>query len=102
MDPVHVLVVERGADLSHWAVLSQRLRGAAMILVQQADEPTSAFRRRIARKLKRLKNGVRSLSVLLGAPPPDRLAAHGRSVLLRDLTTFARDGVRVYPRAVFA
>jgi hypothetical protein len=102
MDPIHVLVVERGADWSHWATLSQRLRGAAMILVQQANEPSFMFRRRIARKLKRLTQGVRSLSVLLGSPPSDPIGVRRRTSLLRELAAFAQNGLSVYSRPAFA
>jgi hypothetical protein len=102
MDPLHILVIEQGADWSQWGALSQRLRGAAMILIQQADEPTAMFRRRIERKLRRLKTRVRTLSVLLGAPPRDRITARIRSRLLRDLAGFAQGGLRIYSGAAAA
>lgn len=66
MDPMNVLVVERDADWSQWNSTSHVVGHAMLVLAQQDDETTPAFRTRIQERLSRLKQGLGSLVVLRG------------------------------------
>lgn len=66
MDPMNVLVVERDADWSQWSSTSHLVGHAMLVLVQQADETTAAFRARIQGRLARIKQGLGSLVLLRG------------------------------------
>ncbi|MET0390503.1 MAG: hypothetical protein ABW321_31315 [Polyangiales bacterium] len=63
---MNVLVVERDADWSQWSSTSHVVGHAMLVLVQQADETTSAFRARIQQRLARIKQSLGSLVVLRG------------------------------------
>ena len=67
MDPMNVLVVERDADWSQWNATSHLVGHAMLVLVQQADEPTAAFRMRVQERLARIKQGLGSLVLLRGS-----------------------------------
>jgi len=66
MDPIHVVVVERNADFPRWSSTSSLIGQALLVLVQQADESTSAFRARIQARLARLQQELASLVLLRG------------------------------------
>lgn len=66
MDPLNVVVVERDADWSQWSSTSHLLGRALLVLVQQADETTAAFRTRIQARLARVKQSLGSLVLLTG------------------------------------
>jgi hypothetical protein len=101
MEAMNLLVVERGADWSHWAAASQLLGQAAVILVQQADESGAAFRARIAERLQRIKTSAINAVVLLSGR---RKGKRGRSTagintarFLRELVASAKHGLRIFP-----
>lgn len=66
MDLMNVLVVERGADWSYWNATTHLVGHAMLVLVQQVDETTAAFRRRIRERLSSLRQGLGSLVLLRG------------------------------------
>lgn len=92
MEAMNLLVVERGADWSHWAAASQLLGQAAVILVQQTDESGAAFRQRIVERLQRVKTTALNAVVLLRGK---RNRATTR--FLRELTVAANKGLRIFP-----
>jgi hypothetical protein len=100
MEPVNLLVVERGADWAHWAAVSQLLGQAVFVLVQQGDESSAAFRERIAERLQRAKAKAINAVVLLRG---NRSHASKRSRLHRrlliELGRSAKNGLMIYPRA---
>ena len=63
---MNVLVVEREADWSQWNATSHLVGHAMLVLVQQADETTSAFRKRIQQRLSQITQGLGSLVLLRG------------------------------------
>ena len=99
MEAMNLLVVERGADWSHWAAASQLLGQAAVVLVQQADESGAAFRARIAARLQRIKSTAIDAVVLLrGRRRSGRPSAGiGTARFLRELVAGARQGLRIFP-----
>ena len=92
MDPMNVLVVERGADWRHWNATSHLVGHAMLVLVQQVDETTAAFRARIQQRLQRLTQGLGAL-VLLRGQRGSRLTAE---VLVRGLSARAPKDVRTF------
>lgn len=92
MEAMNLLVVERGADWSHWAAASQLLGQAAVILVQQADESGAAFRERIVARLQRIKATALNAVVLLRGKRNRRTTR-----FLRELTVAAKMGLRIFP-----
>jgi hypothetical protein len=92
MEAMNLLVVERGADWTHWAAASQLLGQAAVILVQQADESGVAFRERIIARLQRIKATAINAVVLLRGR---RNRATTR--FLRELMVGAKQGLRIFP-----
>jgi len=66
MDPINIVVVERDADWTQWDSASHLIGHALLVLVQQADESTAAFRARIQARLARLKQSLGSLVLLRG------------------------------------
>ena len=94
MEAMNLLVVERGADWTHWAAASQLLGQAAVILVQQADESGAAFRERIIARLQRIKTTAIDAVVLLRGR---RNRATTR--FLRELMVGAKHGLRIFPSA---
>src|SRR5262245_6242129 len=93
MDPMNLLVVERGADWAHWAATSHLVGHAMLVLAQQGDEPSSAFRRRIRSRLSRItKQGLNAVVVLRG-----RGGAARSDDLLREIQSRAPADFRVYP-----
>jgi len=102
MEPVNLLVVERGADWAQWAVVSQLLGQAVLVLVQQGDESSSAFRERIAERVQRFKAKALNAVVLLRGrrskgEPRKGMRYHRR--LLHELGVSAKNGLKIYPRA---
>jgi hypothetical protein len=96
MDPMNVLVVERGADWAHWSATSHIVGHAMLVLAQQADETLSAFRQRIRGKLSRLKKqGLQSVVLLRGSEGSER----SRDVLMRELLEESPADFRVFPAA---
>ena len=63
---MNVLVVERDADWSQWNATSHLVGHAMLVLVQQADESTAAFRARIQQRLARITQGLGALVLLRG------------------------------------
>lgn len=92
MEAMNLLVVERGADWSHWAAASQLLGQAAVILVQQTDESGAAFRQRIVERLQRVKTTAINAVVLLRGKR-NRTTTR----FLRELTVAANKGLRIFP-----
>jgi hypothetical protein len=92
MEAMNLLVVERGADWSHWAAASQLLGQAAVVLVQQADESGAAFRERILARLQRIKTTAIDAVVLLRGKR-NRTTTR----FLRELTVAAKQGLRIFP-----
>lgn len=96
MDPLNLLVVERGADWTHWARTSHLVGHAMLVLAQQGDEPTADFRRRIRTKLSRVKKqGLASVVLLRG----DAQLDSSSESLMSDLMMRAPADFRVYPAA---
>jgi hypothetical protein len=97
MEPMNLLVVERDADWSQWAVISRALSHTVLVLVQQTDETIRAFHERVTRRLQR--GVVRPLSkvVVLRNTKTVRAADPTHDQLLRELCAAAEHGVRVYP-----
>jgi hypothetical protein len=94
MDPMNVLVVERGADWRHWDSTSHLVGHAMLVLVQQVDETTAAFRARIQQRLARITQSLGAL-VLLRGRRGTGLTAEG---LVRGLSTRAPKDVRTFTR----
>jgi hypothetical protein len=94
MEAMNLLVVERGADWTHWAAASQLLGQAAVVLVQQADESGAAFRERIIARLQRIKATAIDAVVLLRGR---RNRATTR--FLRELMVGAKQSLRIFPSA---
>jgi hypothetical protein len=99
MEAMNLLVVERGADWSHWAAASALLGQAAVVLVQQADESGAAFRARIASRLQRIRSTAIDAVVLLrGRRRSGRPSAGiGTARFLRELLAGAKQGLRIFP-----
>jgi hypothetical protein len=100
MEPVNLLVIERGADWAQWAVVSQLLGQAVFVLVQQGDESSLAFRERIAARLRLAKAKAINAVVLLRGKRKHaarRSRLHRR--LLIELGRTATNGLTIYPRA---
>jgi hypothetical protein len=98
MEPVNLLVVERGADWKQWSAVTKLLGNAVFVLVQQGDESSAEFRKRIKDRLRRAKavafNGV----VLLRgkrASASHRARFHRR--LLVQLGRSAKNGLMIFP-----
>ena len=66
MDPINIVVVERDADWTLWESTTHLIGQALLVLVQQADETSAAFRARIQTRLARLKQRLGSLVLLRG------------------------------------
>ena len=92
MDPMNLLVVERGADWAHWGATSHLVGHAMLVLAQHGDEPSSHFRRRVRRRLSRIKQQPLNSVVLLrgGATPND-------DDILLELTRRAPNDIRIFP-----
>jgi hypothetical protein len=99
MDPMNLLVVERGADWAHWSSTSHLVGHAMLVLAQQGDEPHSAFRQRIRTKLSRLKKqGLQSVVLLRGSGESQRSGDR----LMRELLQGGPADFRVFPAAASA
>src|SRR3954470_21121948 len=99
MDPMNLLVVERGADWTHWSSTSHLVGHAMLVLAQQGDEPHSAFRQRIRSKLDRLKKqGLQSVVLLRGSGDSEP-SGDG---LMRELLRGGPADFRVFPAATAA
>ena len=96
MEAMNLLVVERGADWSHWAAASQSLGQAGVVLVQQTDESGAAFRERIIARLQRIKTTAINAVVLLRGRR-NRWSNLGSTRFLRELVVGAKNGLRIYP-----
>jgi hypothetical protein len=92
MDPMNVLVVERDADWSQWGSTSHVVGHAMLVLVQQTDETTGAFRKRIQERLSRIKQGLGSLVLMRGKRRTDLTT----DALVSGLSTRAPREVRTY------
>jgi hypothetical protein len=97
MDPVNLLVVERGADWTHWSATLHLVSHAMLVLAQQDDESSSAFRGRIRARLGRLNGPGLNAVVLLRAPQGSEL---NLDALLHELSSHKPRDVRAYPAAV--
>jgi hypothetical protein len=101
MEPVNLLVIERGADWAQWTAVSKLLGQAVLVLVQQGDESSAAFRERITERLQRVKARAINVVVLLRgkkAHASQRVSYHRR--LLQELGRSATNGLKIYPLAV--
>jgi len=67
MDPINVVVVERDADWTQWESTSHLIGHALLVLVQQADETSAAFRARILARLARIQAQLGSLVLMCGS-----------------------------------
>ena len=92
MDPMNVLVVERGADYRLWSAASHVIGHAMLVLVQQVDESTAAFRARVQARLSRISQGLGSLVLLRGRRGPGLTAES----LIRGLAQRAPKDVRTF------
>jgi hypothetical protein len=95
MEPVNLLVVERGADWKQWSAVSQLLGQAVFVLVQQGDESSTAFRERIKKRLQRAKAKAINGVVLLRGKKS--LATRFHRSLLVELGRSAKNGLLIYP-----
>jgi len=103
MEPVNLLVVERGADLAQWAVVSQLLGQAVFVLVQQADESSAAFRERIVARLRLAKaKAINAVVLLRGKRSHSSRRSRLHRRLLVELGRSAKKGLMIYPRAASA
>jgi hypothetical protein len=102
MEPMNLLVVERDADWSEWAIISRSLSTAVLMLVQQADETRSAFHERISRRLARGQARAIEKVVLLRNRKLQAVPDEAHEQLLVQLGATARQGLRVYPCALTA
>jgi hypothetical protein len=96
MEPVNLLVVERGADWTQWAAATQHLGQAGVVLVQQSDESGPAFRARISERIRSVKMHALNAVVLLRSPQR-RAAGVGNGRFLRELVASAKQGLRIFP-----
>ena len=90
MDPMNLLVVERGADWAHWAATSHLVGHSMLVLAQHGDERSADFRRRVRRRLSRIKQQRLNSVVLLRG---DGL----HNGILRELAKREPNDIRVYP-----
>ena len=94
MDPMNLLVVEQGADWTHWSSTSHLVGHAMLVLAQHGDEPAEDFRARIRNKLARIKKqGLKSVVLLRGRSR----SARASQALLRELERGGAHDFRVYP-----
>lgn len=97
MDPMNLLVVERGADWAHWSATSHIVGHAMLVLAQQGDEPHAAFQQRIRSKLSRYKKqGLKSVVLLRGS------SDERGDALTRELLRGGPVDFRVFPAATAA
>jgi hypothetical protein len=82
MQPMNVLVVERGADWNHWDATKHVVGPAMLVLAQQHDESAMAFRERIQARIRRLKKQPLNAFVVLRACRQSQLTAE---MLLQEL-----------------
>ena len=100
MEPVNLLVVERGADWAQWAAVSQLLGQAVFVLVQQGDESSAAFRERISQRLARAKaKAINAVVLLRGKRSHAARRSRFHRRLLIELGRSAKNGLMIYPRA---
>jgi hypothetical protein len=92
MDPMNVLVVERGVDYRLWNATTHLVGHAMLVLVQQVDESTAAFRARVQARLSRISQGLGSLVLLRGRRGPGLTA----EALVRGLANRAPKDVRTF------
>jgi hypothetical protein len=97
MEPMNLLVVERDADWSQWALISRALSHTVLVLVQQADETIRAFHERVARRLKRGVARPLNKVVVLRNSQSARAFDAAQDQLLRELSAQAQEGLRIYP-----
>jgi len=96
MQPVHVLVVESGADWSQWSAISRSFGTTVVMLIQRADEAIGAVYQRIQHCL--AERSVLQLTLMRAAGE-----ASGKLLaLLAQLGVSLRDGLTVYPPALAA
>jgi hypothetical protein len=101
MEPVNLLVVERGADWAQWAVVSQLLGQAVLVLIQQGDESSSAFRERIAERVQRVKaKAIDAVVLLRGKKDPATRGISYHRRLLHELGVGAKNGLKIYPQSI--
>jgi hypothetical protein len=94
MEPVNLLVVERGADWKQWSAVSQLLGQAVFVLVQQGDESSAAFRERIKQRMLRAKAAINGVVLLRGKKS---LATRFHRSFLVELGRSAKNGLMIYP-----
>jgi hypothetical protein len=100
MEPVNLLVIERGADWAHWAAVSQLLGQVVFVLVQQGDESSAAFRERIVQRLKLARaKAINAIVLLRGKRSHSSKRSRLHRRLLIELGRSAKNGLMVYPCA---
>jgi hypothetical protein len=97
MEPMNLLVVERDADWSQWALISRGLRRAVLVLVQQADESSLAFHERVSRRLQRDEVPPIHQVIVLSSGRSAAAVDPSRLRLFAELSQTAEHGLRVYP-----
>jgi hypothetical protein len=97
MEPMNLLVVERDADWSQWALISRALSHTVLVLVQQADETMRAFHERVARRLQRGAARPLNRVVVLRNSESARSFDATHDQVLRELSAHAQEGLRIYP-----
>jgi hypothetical protein len=75
MDPINVVVVERGADYTQWNSAAHLIGHTLLVIVQQADETSAVFGTRIQERLARVKQSLGSLVLLRGESSSDQSVA---------------------------
>lgn len=98
MQLTNVCVVEKGADWAQWQLLARGLRQGVVIFVQQTDERSTDFRKRIARRLARLRTKDPRITVLLDDSERARANHRRRDLLLTDLAAITTDALHVFPQ----
>ena len=93
MDPMNLLVVEQGADWTHWSRTNHLVGHAMLVLAQHGDEPAADFRQRIRNKLSRIKKqGLKSVVLLRG-----RSRGRASDALVQELESESPTDFRVFP-----
>jgi hypothetical protein len=102
MEPVNLLVIERGADWAHWAAVSQLLGQVVFVLIQQGDESSAAFRERIVQRLKLARaKAINAIVLLRGKRSHSSKRSRLHRRLLIELGRSAKNGLMIYPNAAF-
>lgn len=97
MEAMNLLLVERNSDWSEWQTVSRLLGRVVLVLVQQSDESSKAFHRRITLRLARSNTPGLNRVILLRDKQGHLKPSAARDGLVRGLTAQAQHGLRIYP-----